>query len=105
LKRKRKVIITYIYLKPEYAWQYTQGREEEGRRILKETFIQKYIGAYDTVRYIRNRFSSEEVEILLVNKINMISNDNIDIINIISADQLDERLEKVYNKDELENLL
>jgi UDP-N-acetylglucosamine kinase len=106
LKRKRKVIIAYIYLQPEYAWQYTQNREkEEGRRILKETFIKKYIGAYETVRYIRDSFSIEEVEILLVNKISIISNDNIDIITISSTNQLDERLEKLYNKNELENLL
>jgi adenylate kinase family enzyme len=106
LRRQRKVTIIYIYLQPEYAWQYTQNREkEEGRRILKETFIQKYIGAYQTVRSIRAIFSNEEVEILLFNRIDIKSTKNLNLIPITNTQQLDEVLQKVYNKEELEQLL
>lgn len=106
LRRKRKVTVIYIYLQPEYAWQYTQNREkEEGRRILKETFIQKYIGAYQTVRNIRETFSNEEVEILLFNRIDIKSTENLNLIPITNIKQLDEALQKVYNKEELEQLL
>jgi UDP-N-acetylglucosamine kinase len=106
LRRQRKVTIIYIYLQPEYAWQYTQNREkEEGRRILKETFIQKYIGAYQTVRNIREIFSNEEVEILLFNRTDIKSAKNINLIPITNTQQLDEALQKVYNKEELEQLL
>lgn len=106
LKRKRKVSIIYLYLNPEYAWKYTQDREkEEGRRILKDTFIKKYIGAYETVKSIRDIFSNEDVQILLVNRTEIISNKAIDLILITDSKQLDEVIEKVYNKDELEQLL
>ncbi len=109
LKRKRIVTIIYIYLHPEYAWKYTQSREkEEGRRILKDTFIQKYIGAYETVKSIRDIFSNEEVQILLVNKKEIgstITEITSEVIPITNIKQFDKVIEKVYNNDELEQLL
>jgi UDP-N-acetylglucosamine kinase len=106
LKRNRKITIIYVYLLPEYAWKYTQDREqEEGRRILKDTFIQKYIGAYETIKSIRNTFSNKEVKLLLVNRTEIKSNNDINLISIANIQQLDEVIQKVYNKDELEQLL
>ncbi len=105
LKRNRKVIIVYIYLSPEDAWQYTQDREMiEGRRITKDTFIQKYYGAYQTVRSVREIFDNKDVEILFSNRTNMVS-DTTKILSITDTAQLDEMIPRVYNKEELEQLL
>ena len=104
LKRERKITVIYVYLDPLKAWEYTQSREiEEGRRITKETFIEKYIGSYQTVRTIRDEFHPDDVEVLLYSRKG--ENKDVSVTLILNKDQIDQCISKLYNKEELEQLL
>ncbi len=105
LEKSRPVLILYLFQKPEVAWKFTQAREKaEGRNIPKASFIEEFIGAHDTVNRIQQTFA-EKVEIFLVKK-DFEKNTVENIIEIgHSGKTIDDYLNKVYTKNELENLL
>lgn len=68
LNKRRRVFIFYVYQNPETAWRFTKKREEaEGRNIPKESFIEQFFGAKDTVNRIHDEFKNQ-VTIFLVKK-------------------------------------
>ena len=57
LKKNRAVFIVYVYQDPLIAWEFTQAREaKEGRRITKEAFVDRLLGARETVHRITEEF-------------------------------------------------
>jgi adenylylsulfate kinase-like enzyme len=105
LTKNREVIIFYIYQKPEVAWRFTQAREKaEGRNIPKESFINQFLGARETVNKIAQEFG-EKVAIFFVKKDfekNMVES----IIKIDPKNsQIDDHVQERYTRDTLEKCL
>lgn len=105
LNKKRKVFIFYVYQHPLTAWQFTQKREQaEGRNIPKESFIEQFFGARETVGCIRKEFG-EEVTIFLVKK-DFEKNTVEDVVKIEpNGHSVDEYVKEQYTKDELKKTL
>jgi len=105
LKRNRKVEIYYVYQEPKIAWNFTQKREQiEGRRILKDNFIQQFINSRRNVTQIRSEYGSE-VEIHLVKKDfkqNVVESVT-EILNI--GPSIDDIIGKEYTQAELEKII
>ena len=105
LARGRRVFIFYVYQHPASAWRFTQKREEvEGRNIPKESFIEQFFGARETVGHIRKNFG-EDVIIFLVKK-DFERNTVENVVEIKPAGQsIDEYIKERYTKEELQNML
>ena len=68
LKRKRDVIIIFVYQSPLEAWDFVKKREKiEGRRITKEVFIEHYFNSRLSVNKLKEIFK-EKIIIHLVIK-------------------------------------
>lgn len=104
ISRKRRVFIFYVYQRPDIAWQFTQARElSEGRNIPKSFFIEQFLGAREVVNFIRKKYGSE-VFMFIVKK--NFKDNTVDKIEIIKEDQvIDDFLEKIYTKEELEQII
>lgn len=105
LNKDRKPFIFYVYQNPILAWNFTQKREEaEGRNIPKESFIEQFFGAKDTVNVIRQKFG-EEIVIFLVKK--DFENKIVEkLIQIKPGDMsIDEYIKEQYTKEELGKIL
>src|SRR6202008_3379175 len=60
LSKGRAVFIFYVYQNPQAAWRFTEKREKaEGRNIPKESFIEHFLGAKDTVERIKKTFGEK----------------------------------------------
>lgn len=101
LDKKRTVFIFYIHQDPVIAWKFTAEREKkEGRRILKETFVEQYFKAKETVQRIKDYFG-QDVRIYLVEK-----NFEQDTVRLrANIDRIDKYVISSYNKEQLEKLL
>jgi len=105
LEKKRPVFIFYVYQAPEIAWKFTKAREAaEGRNIPKEAFIERFLGAEDTIRQIRSNYG-REVAIFLVKK--DFEKNSIEYIESIepSGKKIDDYITIRYTQKELEQLL
>ena len=105
LKRGRRVIIFYVYQRPEVAWQFTLAREKiEGRNIPKDVFVDRFLKARATVTQLRTEYG-REVIIYLVKK-NFLTN-NVESVERIPADGpgLDAYLTDTYTEESLLALL
>lgn len=68
IKHGRIIAIAYLYEDPIRAWKFTQAREiTEGRRILKEIFIEQFFAAPEVVMKINQEFG-DRVELWRVTK-------------------------------------
>lgn len=69
LRRKRQVLILFVYQKPEFAWEFVQAREkEEGRRIEPAVFVEQFLGAQTVVNELKGEFGSRiQVDLLVKN--------------------------------------
>lgn len=104
LDKKRRVFIFYVYQNPETAWRFTKKREEaEGRNIPKESFIEQFFGAIDTVSRLQNEFKNE-ITIFLVKK-DFEKNTVEEVIEIKSGRSIDEYLRHGYTKAVLDEKL
>jgi len=57
LKRKRLVMIFYIYQDPKVAWTFTQEREkQEGRHISKKVFVHGFVKARKVVQKLKDTY-------------------------------------------------
>ncbi len=57
LKRKRKVIINYVYQNPLLSWYFVQKRESKTNRFVpKEAFIKTFLNSYQNVNIIKRKF-------------------------------------------------
>lgn len=105
LKRGRRVMIFFIIQDPLVSWKYTVAREKkEGRRIQKDVFIDRYVKSYRTVKKILEKYD-KTVEVILVKK--NYDTHKVDSIHVLRAGEsnIDEYVEKIYNKNELHNML
>jgi len=105
LKEERPIFVFYLYQAPQVAWTFTQGREvDEGRRILKQTFIYQFIGARETVEKVLEEFN-EKITVFLVKK-DFEKNDVEDIVKLdLKGKGIDDIVKERYTKDLLEQLL
>ncbi len=102
LKKKRKVIIYFIYQDPQKAWEVTQAREaEEGRRVHKEMFIDAYLKSRENVLQAKMHYQ-EKIELNLVIKEYPHTGAEKVELNIASIDGY---LTKVYTQEELESMI
>lgn len=71
LRRKRAVLILFVYQHPSLAWEFVQAREQtEGRRILPKTFIDQFFGSQEVIRELKVRFGNQiEVDLLVKNNV------------------------------------
>ncbi len=107
LQKNRFILIVYVYQSPEIAWQVTIDREKkEGRRVPKEVFIDRLIGARETVDRMRKEYNDDQVNILLV-KQNAAKREVEGVVRIkyLGRQTIDFYLPGVYTKDDLEDLL
>lgn len=104
LSKGRKIFIFYIYQHPATAWKFTEKREQaEGRNIPKESFIEQFMGARETVNNIQKEFN-EKVTIFLVKK-DFEKNTVENVVRIKSTESVDYYIKEQYNRDELKNIL
>ena len=105
LKRYRTVYIFYIYQDPIVAWKFTKMREKlEGRNIPKESFINHFFGAIETINNVNKEFKGQ-VMIYFVKK-NLEFNTVDEITRIISSrHKVDDLIGTTYTKQELTALL
>ena len=101
LDKGRKVEIFFIYQEPQIAWEFTKKREQlEGRRVTKGVFINSFLKSKENVGAVKESFG-EKVELNLVVKDFEKDTDRLEL-NITGIDQ---HLEKVYSRDELEAII
>jgi len=105
LRKRRYVTVVYVYQSPEIAWKFTKDREKrDGRNITKEIFIERFLGAFDTIGKIAMQYSGR-VDVFFVKK-DIIKNEVEKIVEIIPENGTVANLVgKVYSKEELEKLL
>ncbi|NLY57033.1 MAG: AAA family ATPase [Gammaproteobacteria bacterium] len=98
LGRGREVLILYVYQDPVLAWKFVQAREAtEGRRILKEHFIEQYFAAREAVNRLKSEFGSRiTVDVIVKNLDNSLQfyKDNVD--------RIDHHVPERYTREDLE---
>lgn len=101
LNKSRTVFIFYIYQDPITAWEFTKRREEkEGRRILRENFIEQFISAKNVVEKLKEYFG-KKITVYFVEK---------DFKNQIiqfkeNIDRIDSHIKIKYTREQLEDLI
>ncbi len=101
LKKGRVVQLLYVYQEPLLAWNFVQAREEaEGRRILKEDFVNQYFAARDVVNRLKQEFGKDiGVDLLLKN------NDNSNRLYKAGVDQIDHHIPEKYTRADVVEIL
>ncbi|MCB1662938.1 MAG: zeta toxin family protein [Pseudomonadales bacterium] len=101
LSRDRFVQILYVYQDPILAWEFVEAREKtEGRRILKETFIEQYFQARNVVNRLKTRFQKNiAVDLLLKN------NDGSNRVYKANINKIDNFVPEKYTEIELQRIL
>jgi len=101
LRKGRVVQLLYVYQEPFLAWAFVQAREAaEGRRILKEDFVNQYFAGRDVVNRLKQEFGKYiRVDLLLKN------NDNTLRIYKAGVDQIDHHIPEKYTRAEIVQLL
>lgn len=101
LKKKRVVLIIYVYQEPTQAWEFVLAREkDDGRKIKKETFIAQYFEARNVVNRLKNKFK-KDIEVDLLTK----NNDGSDKAYKANVDKIDVHIQEKYTKQKLEEIL
>lgn len=101
LKKGRLVQIIYVYQEPFLAWEFTQRREKsEGRRILKEDFIAKFLASRSTVNHLKETFGDKIILDLIIKDI-----DNSELKYEKNIKNVDDFIKNNYSLQELENQL
>lgn len=105
LNKGRRVFIFYVYQNPETAWRFTKQREKvEGRNIPKESFIEQFFGAKETINRVLSEYD-ERVVIFLVKK-DFEKNTVDEVVKMEHGGPLiDEYLRERYTKDNLQSIL
>lgn len=102
LNNKRTVEIVYVYQEPTSAWGFVQKREiDEGRRIPKDAFIEKFMSARLVVDEIKSKFTDRVLLTVVVKDI--LSGKEPTVAT--NAKSVASVIKKVYNYDELVSLI
>jgi UDP-N-acetylglucosamine kinase len=69
LRKKRDVLIIYVYQAPTQAWEFVQAREKvEGRRIPADRFVEQLFGARDVVNELKATHGNQiQVDVIYKN--------------------------------------
>lgn len=100
------VIISYIFQHPLIAWHFTQIREViEGRNIRKIDFINKFLGAKETVNSVKKEYDKKvQLNLVLKDYRDTQSNKTVEkVFNNVS--NVEECIDFPYTKESLERLL
>jgi hypothetical protein len=101
LKRKRAILIMYVYMDPFMAWDFVQAREaEEGRNIPPESFVDQYFKARDAVNALKAEFGTD-IKVDLLFKPSDASPKTVHQ----GIDRIDTHVPERYTREELERLL
>lgn len=98
--RSHEVVIFYMWQDPIKAWQLTKDREiVEHRAISREGFIKACLTIPENLKAVRERFS--DIPVTAIKR----TNDNVgfDVLRIPS--EIDQLLDRVYTKEELEKII
>jgi hypothetical protein len=100
------VSISYIFQHPLIAWHFTQIREAvEGRNIRKIDFINKFLGARETVNRVKKAYG-KKVQLNLVLKDYKDTQSNKAVEKVFnSVSNVKECIDFPYTKESLERLL
>lgn len=70
IDKGRLIQIICVYQEPLLAWEFTKKREQtEGRRILKEDFIHKFLKSRETVNHLKKTFGDKIILDLIIKDI------------------------------------
>ncbi len=71
LRKKRAVLILFVYQHPKLAWKFVQNREKlEGRRIRAKTFINQFLDSQQVIRELKAKFGNLiNVDLLVKNNV------------------------------------
>lgn len=101
LKRKRYVLIIFVYQEPEQAWCLVKAREiVEGRRVPEEVFVNQFMESQRVVSELKKLFQ-DQIDIIFIEK-------NIDGRNErphFNVSDIDALLRKKYNRESLEAIV
>jgi len=100
-RRGYSIQIFFVYQDPIQAWEFTKLREQkEGRYVPKETFINAYFASRNNVHRAKEQFGNQV-------SLHMIVKDYVHNIETVYYDieTVEQFLEKVYTKEELERIL
>ena len=98
LRKKRYVLIIFVYQDPEQAWCLVKAREKvEGRRVPPEVFINQFIESQRVVSELKEIFTNQ-IDIIFMEK-NLDGTREKPYFNVNDIDAL---LGKKYNRDSLE---
>ena len=106
LNKHSTIFIFYIFQHPAIAWHFTQLRElVEGRNIRKGDFIDRFLGAKETVDKIKQAFS-DRVHLSLVLKDYKDTQYNKTVAKVFTnVNSVEECVDFPYTKESLERLL
>tara|TARA_B100000809_G_C15034962_1_gene493417 strand:- start:229 stop:957 length:729 start_codon:yes stop_codon:yes gene_type:complete len=101
LKRKRTVMIIFVYQDPEFAWKFVTAREKvEGRRVPPEVFINQFLSSQTVANRLKEEFGNKITIELLIK--NLDGSKEIFHSNVNSIDQY---LVNKYNLASLEKIV
>lgn len=101
LKRKRPVMIIFVYQDPEFAWKFVTAREKvEGRRVPPEVFIEQFLSSQIVANRLKEEFGKKITIELLIK--NLDGSKEIFHSNVNSIDQY---LSNTYNRASLEKVI
>lgn len=99
--RKRFVQIVYVYQEPQQAWNFVKAREiQDGRKIPKIAFIEKYFIARQNVNLLKSEFKADIRVDLVVKNI-----DGTDFKYYENIELIDSHMPEKYTEKELDNLI
>lgn len=100
-RRDYSLQVFYVYQDPLRAWEFTKKRErKEGRNVPKETFINAYFESRANVDRAKEFFGDKLNVVLIVKDYELGTEELYD-----NVQKIEDHLEKVYNKDELDRRL
>lgn len=100
------VIISYIFQDPTIAWHFTRIREAtEGRNIRKIDFINKFLGARETVNRVKQEYGNKvQLNLVLKDYKDIQSNKAVEKV-FSNVNSIEEFIDFSYTKEGLEKLL
>lgn len=106
IKRKRVIVIDFIYLQPEQAWLNTQARAiDEGRYVPKEVFIEAYYNSVENIRIIKNKHK-ENIDLNIIIKEENVKDLQITLKKLkLNVENIDDHIPEMYTKEVLGDIL
>ena len=98
LNKNRFVQILYVYQEPTHAWNFVKAREiVEGRKILKNNFIDQFFMSREVVSELKKEFSSQlQIDLLIQNYDNTLG------LYKKNISKIDSYIAKNYSRQSLE---